>query len=83
MTLDLEASYMHSTVTSSLLPANGITLADILYVAQRDIAHETPQRALLIPRDILVGTTILTLLNQSAAFDTKIEETINNSIHQK
>lgn len=74
---------MHSTVTSSLLPANGITLADILYVTQRDIAHETPQRALLILRDILVGTTILTLLNQSAAFDTKIEETVNSSMHQK
>lgn len=58
-------------------------LANILCITQRDIAHETTQTALLTPRDILVDTTILTLLNQSAAFDTKIEEIINNNMYQK
>lgn len=50
---------------------------------KEDTAHETTETALLTPKDVLVANTILTLLNQSAAFDTKMEETINNNMYQK
>lgn len=58
-------------------------LANILYIIQADVTHETTQTTLLTPKGILMGTTILALMNQSAAFDKKTEETINNTMYHK
>lgn len=74
---------MHSSLTTSLLPANSIMLANILYITQGDITHETTQAALLTPKGTFMGTSIIALMNQSAAFDTKLEETISNNMYHK